>query len=192
MPAWFNSVWPVATFFLGGASAYLRDFLTEKRQIARETKARQAERDKAITDRREAFELDHLERLNEALQTLGRAAGRVHFIDMQNGRESGQYAMTRLPDEANETHSLANREVHMLRGLVLNDQLRTKVDQAHEALNRPSNLNGVPIAQAERVFHEAVLLLNAVQADIAARIREIYLTADTAVPGRRGGGSRAQ
>ncbi|MEY2243188.1 hypothetical protein AB8A21_09630 [Streptomyces sp. BF23-18] len=177
MPAWFNAVWPVAAFFLGGASAYLRDFVTEKRQIARETNARQAERDKAISERRETFELDHLERLNEALQKLGRAAGRLHHVDLMTSRQTGHYAGTQLPAEVDEAFSQANRDVHMLRNLVLDEALRNQVTRAFEALNVPSVMHRADPDDAERAFLAAVLALEAVQADIAARIREIYLTA---------------
>ncbi|MFG2386570.1 hypothetical protein [Streptomyces avermitilis] len=182
MPAWFNSVWPVATFILGGASAYLRDFITEKRQIAREANARQADRDKVITERRETFELEHLERLNEALQKLGRAVGKAHVIDMRTSQDTGHYAGTLLPEGDSEAFSQANRDVHMLRNLVLDDALRAKVEQAHKALNVPSSMHRADPREAERRFAEAIVMLDNVQTDIAARIREIYLTASLPVP----------
>ncbi|MFD6998799.1 hypothetical protein ACFWA5_21575 [Streptomyces mirabilis] len=177
MPEWFSSVWPVATFFLGGASAYLRDFVTEKRQIARDSKARQAERDKVISERRETFELDHLERLNEALQKLGRAAGRAHHVDMMTSRQTGHYAGTRLSSEDSDAFAQANRDVHMLRNLVLDDALRNQVARVHEALNVPSSMHRSDPDDAEQQFAVAILALDAAQAAIAARIREIYLTA---------------
>ncbi|MDX2708091.1 hypothetical protein PV350_35390 [Streptomyces sp. PA03-6a] len=185
MPAWFTAVWPVATFAIGHASTYFTGFITEKRQLAREAKARQAERDKLLTDRRETFELDHLERLNEALQKLGRAVGRAHHVDMMTSRETGHYAGTQLPTEDSEAFSTANRDVHMLRNLVLDDELRQRVARAHELLNIPSGMHRVPPESGERAFESAILALDKVQADIAARIREIYLTAsanDAPVP----------
>ncbi|MGW4974688.1 hypothetical protein [Streptomyces mirabilis] len=182
MPEWFSSVWPVATFILGGSSAYLRDFVTERRQIAREVKARRAERDKAITDRRETFELDHLERLNEALQKLGRAAGRAHYADMVIARASGEYASTQLSSEDSDAFSQANRDVYMLRNLVLDDQLRRQVTRAHEALNVPSSMHGASLERAEHTFSEAITMLDEAQTAIAARIREIYLTAPLPQP----------
>jgi hypothetical protein len=177
MPAWFNSVWPVATFFLGAASAYLRDFLTEKRQIAREANARQAERDKVLTERRETFELDHLERLNEALQKLGRAVGRVHFLDTTTSRDSGQYAGTLLPEEDSSALLDANREVFMLRSLVLDDALRAHTEHAQDLLNVPSSLHRSDPEAAETAFHQAILALDDAQSAIAQRIRQIYMTA---------------
>ncbi|MGW3024512.1 hypothetical protein [Streptomyces sp. NPDC001221] len=177
MPKWFTAVWPVVTFILGGGSAYLRDFITEKRQIARDTKTRQAERNKAITERRETFELDHLERLNEALQKLGRAAGRTHHVDMMIARASGQYASTQLSQDDSDAFNQANRDVYMLRNLVLDDQLRRQVTRAHEALNVPSTMRGASPEQAEARFSQAITMLDEVQAAIAVRVREIYLTA---------------
>ncbi|MFF4356916.1 hypothetical protein [Streptomyces sp. NPDC001604] len=177
MPKWFTAVWPVATFILGGASAYLRDFVTERRQLAREIKARQAERDKVITDRRETFELDHLERLNEALHKLGRAAGQAHDADMRTSRQTGVYAGTLIGEGVAEEFRQANRDVHMLRLLVLDDELRERVTQAHSAANVPSSMHRSDPQVAERRFAEAIMLLDEAHAAIAARIREIYLTA---------------
>ncbi|MFI6662510.1 hypothetical protein ACIBL8_44195 [Streptomyces sp. NPDC050523] len=179
MPAWFNAVWGVVAFILGGASSYLRDFITEKRQIAREAKVRQAERDKVVTERRETFELEHLERLNEAIHRLGRAAGRAHDTDMRTARQTGVYAddSTRVGEEVAEEFREANREVHMLRNLVLDEKLREQVAQAHRAANVPSSMHRSDPQVAERRFAEAILLLDAAHDAIAARIREIYLTA---------------
>ncbi|MFD8739402.1 hypothetical protein ACFV06_31450 [Streptomyces sp. NPDC059618] len=182
MPEWFSSVWPVATFFLGGASAYLRDFVTEKRQLAREAGVRQAERDKAITERRETFELDHLERLNEALHKLGRAAGRTHHGDMVIARASGRYASSQLSRDDSDAFTEANRDVYMLKNLVLDDALRNKVAQAHLAINVPSSMHNSDPEQADRRWTEAVLMLDGVQGDIAARIREIYVVASLPSP----------
>lgn len=177
MPAWFNAVWPVATFVLGLASTYLTSFITEKRQIAREAKARQAERDKIIIERRETFELNHLERLNEALHRLGRAAGQAHVADMRAARQTGQYASTLVGEEIAEEFRQSNRDVYMLRHLVLDEDLREKIDRVHRAVNTPSSMHRSDSAQAERRFAEAILMLDEAQADVAGRIRKIYLTA---------------
>jgi hypothetical protein len=177
MPAWFNSLWPVATFILGLASTYFLSFLTEKRQIAREAQARQAERDRVLTERRETFELEHLERLNEALQKLGRAVGRVHFVDTMTGRDSGQYAGTLLPEEDSNALLDANRDVYMLRNLVLDGALRAHIEHACALLNLPSGLHRSDPEAADDAFHQAILALDDAQSAIAQRIRQIYMTA---------------
>ncbi|GAA0452344.1 hypothetical protein GCM10010361_15560 [Streptomyces olivaceiscleroticus] len=177
MPAWFTAVWPVATFVLGHASTYLTGFITEKRQIAREAQARAAEREKTLAERRETFELDHLERLNEALQKLGRATSRVHFLDTMTSQASGEYASTLLPEDDSNALLDANRDVFMLRNLVLDDGLRVHVEHAHDLLNIPSGLHRSDPEAAESSYHQAILALNDAQSAIAQRIRQIYMTA---------------
>ncbi|MEU5115112.1 hypothetical protein AB0G64_26845 [Streptomyces longwoodensis] len=177
MPAWFNAVWPIVTFALGLASTHFTSFITEKRQIAREAKARQAERDKVLVERRETFELDHLERLNEALHKLGRAVSRAHFVDTMTGRQTGEYASTQLPDEDSNAYLEANRDVYMLRNLILDDALRTHVAHAHELLNVPINMRRSNLGAAEDAYYQAVFALDDAQSAIAQRIRRIYMTA---------------
>ena len=176
MSNWFEAVWPVGAFFLGGLSTHIRDVLTEKRQREREASARSAERNKAILDRRETFELDHLSRLNDALNDLGRAAGRVHVQDSAAGRISGEYAGVQLGGDLSEALLLANRVVHTLMGLVLDDDLRELVGRAQSALNVPSGMHRSEMGAAERAFVEAIILLESAQLSIAARIREIYMS----------------
>lgn len=180
MPAWFNAIWPVALFFLGQASTFLSGSINEKRQIARETKARQAEREKVVTERRETFELDHLQRLNEALQNLGRAAGSAHVADLRVARETGHYGGALLGADISDVHHQANRDVHMLRNLVLDEGLRTQLARTQSALNDPNSLVRATPQEGEQRFHEAMLMLNDAQDAIAARIREIYQTTSLA------------
>ncbi|MEU5892525.1 hypothetical protein ABZ835_37650 [Streptomyces sp. NPDC047461] len=178
MPAWFNSLWPVATFILGLASTYLLSFITEKRQIAREAKVLQAERDKVITDRRETFELDHLVRLNEALQDLARVAAQVHLVDMRTSEETGHYAGTFLPDGLSDNFMQAGRTVRMLQNLILANDLRAQVAEAADALHRPSMMLRAETMEAQQVFNEAADLVDAAQEAVARRIREIYASAE--------------
>ncbi|MGW6924479.1 hypothetical protein ACWGA9_24860 [Streptomyces sp. NPDC054950] len=178
MPQWFTALWPVAVFFLGQASTYLTSSVTEKRQIAREAKTRQAERAKVITERRETFELDHLVRLNEALQDLARAAMQVHLVDMRTSEETGHYAGTMLPDGLSDTLMQAGRTVRMLRNLVLDDGLRAQVTEAASALKRPSMMLRAETTEAQLVFNEALDLVDFAQEAVARRIREIYASAE--------------
>lgn len=178
MPEWFDVVWPVAAFFLGGASAHMRDALTEKRTLRRETTARKVERDKAVLERKESFELDHLQKLNDALNTLGRTAARAHHTDSMSGRSTGIYAGTLLTDQTSDDFLLANRTARTLIGLVLNDELRDLVERTYVALNLPSTMIQAPLDQAEAAFAQAIELLNVAQAAIARRIRDIYVAMD--------------
>lgn len=173
------AVWPVAAFFLGGLATQLTGWLNHRRQRAEKTEDAAA----AFRQRREEFELDHLQRLNEALQVLGRAVGRAHHTDLMTSRETGHYAGTMLGPEDSDALGAANREVYMLLRLVLDDSLREEVRSAHELLNVPSAMHRSPVEQAESAFARAILSLEEVQGRIAERIREIYLTSPVAVSG---------
>lgn len=180
MPAWFNAAWPVATFFLGGLSIHTRDLLAEKRQRKRDEETRRAERTKAIVDRREGFELDHLLRLNEALQTLTRAAAKIHHADLMVSRQTGQYASTLVGEPIGQELLEANRLVGGLKHLVLPDDLRALVQRAVEAVNTPSTMHRSNPAEAEQAFERGIVLVARAQEGIAERVRLIYLTAGEA------------
>ncbi|MFC1410495.1 hypothetical protein ACEZCY_14645 [Streptacidiphilus sp. N1-12] len=174
MTHWLETVFPVATFFLGGLSTHLRDSMMEKRQRAREESTRKADRERTILDRREAFELDNLGRLGEALSDLARAAGRAHYEDVANARTVGAYGVAQMGGTISEDRLLANRAVHRLAGLVLNDDLRASAERARDALNIPSGMRNVPVAHAETALTQAALAVSTAQTAIAARIRYIY------------------
>ncbi|MEU6244825.1 hypothetical protein [Streptomyces sp. NPDC047024] len=178
MHAWIKGAWPIAVFFLGQASTYFTSFINEKRQIARDSKARQAERAKAVIDRRETFELDHLVRLNEALQDFARCAMKVHLADLNSSEHTGHYAGTLLPDGLSEEFMQLGRTVRMLGNLVLDDDLRAQVDEARTALHRPSMMHRGEASEARRALNQATDLLTAAQEAVARRIREIYANAE--------------
>ncbi|MEZ0066696.1 hypothetical protein ABIA32_002708 [Streptacidiphilus sp. MAP12-20] len=170
------TIWPTLAFFLGGLSSYARDALTEKRQRHRLAAERSAERARVTLDRREAFELDHLQRLNDALQDLGRAAGRMHYLDTMASHQTGIYAGPGVPEDASTALLDANRSVHTLKGLVLDDELREKVAETQRLLNIPSSMHNSTPAEAERAFEPAIRALDETQAAVSARIREIYIS----------------
>lgn len=173
----FNEIWPVATFILGGTSLYARDLLSERWQRRREETARRAERRKAVLERREDFELDHLLRLSEALLNLARCITKAHFADMRESHTTGQYASGHLPSDIDEEFLAANRAVFMLKSLVLPDELRAMVTRAHEALNMPGVMHRSDPSRAQQVFSEATDLAGRAQEAIAERVRWIYITA---------------
>lgn len=175
MLGWWGSVWSVAVFFLGGVVTYVRDLLNEKRRLSREREAREAQWHKAVRDRREQFELEHLQRLNEALQSLGHGVARAHHADLMASHQTGRYASTMLGDELGDAAVEANRNVTMLKYLVLEERLRDLVSVAHAALNVPGGMRDSSPDEAEAAFARALALLDRAQAGVAERIRSIYL-----------------
>ncbi|MER7972915.1 hypothetical protein ABTX35_28630 [Streptomyces sp. NPDC096080] len=174
----FNTVWPVATFILGGASAYLRDYISERRQIARTVKALDAERAKGITDRRESFELENLTKLADALQRLSRVSTQAHLADMPD-RESPQvYGSSPLPPEIDEGARVAHAEVSLLTAMVLKASLREQITEARQAIAQTAMMFGGPARDAQQAHMNALDLMDSAMQALAARVREIYVTAE--------------
>lgn len=173
----FNVVFPVATFVLGGASSYLRDYMTERRQIARTAKALSDDRAKAITDRREAFELENLTKLAATLQQLGRVSTQLHFADLPGREEPRVYGAGRVPTELNEQMGVLHTEVHLQLSMILGTQLREQVAEACKAITRVALLSGADPTDAILAHEGAVTDLDEAITAVAARIREIYVTA---------------
>ncbi|KOX34269.1 MULTISPECIES: hypothetical protein [unclassified Streptomyces] len=176
------AVWPVAAFFLGGLATQLTGWLTHRRQ----QKERQQDAAAALHERRETFELEHLQRLNEALQVLSRATAQAHHADMMASRETRLYGGEMLPDELDEALRVANQDVYMLAGLVLDDELREQVKAARSSLNQLAGMIRVDPSEADAVFMAGYQEVWETQDRIAARIREIYLSsASDLTPARR-------
>ncbi|MFJ1788365.1 hypothetical protein ACIOML_29175 [Streptomyces anulatus] len=172
MDSGWMAVWPVAAFFLGGLATQLTGWLTHRRQQLE----RRQDAAAALHARRETFELDNLQELNAALQTLGRAAARAHHADIMASRETRLYGDGLLGEELSETSRVANAEVRMLSGLVLDDSLREQVSAAQSAINVPGMMLRVDPSDADAAFRVGIDQLHQVQDRIASRIREIYLT----------------
>ncbi|MBP2581644.1 hypothetical protein J3A78_002122 [Streptomyces sp. PvR006] len=177
MDTGWMAVWPVAAFFLGGLATQLTGWLTHRRQ----QKERQQDAAAALHERRETFELEHLQRLAESLQVFGRLSARAHHADMMASRESRVYGTQLLGDDLAEELRVATQEVRMLAGLVLDDGLREQVLTARSAVAQVSGMLRADPSDAERVFMSGMEQLSNAQDQIAARIREIYLTS-TAAP----------
>lgn len=170
------AVWPVAAFFFGGLATQLTGWLTHRRQQLE----RKQDEAVAFRERRENFELEHLQRLTDALHVLGRAASQAHHADMMASSENRLYGVELLGDALSEENRGANRDVRMLSGLILDDRLRDQVRAAQSAINAPSMMLRVDPSEADAAYRAGIEQVEQVQDRIATQIRAIYLasTAD--------------
>ena len=159
----FDQVWPVAAFFLGIMSTLLIEAVKARRVRAEDLRKAAAAREQFFQDRREAFELDHLLRVNEALSALTTAAAEAHNEYSRNFEVSA---------EARQRVETANGGVVAVRHLILDDQLREQVRLAHGALLRDGRLAGKPEAPEADAVVDALKLA---REGIADRIRSLYL-----------------
>ncbi|BCW73534.1 hypothetical protein NicSoilB8_45780 (plasmid) [Arthrobacter sp. NicSoilB8] len=159
----FDQVWPVAAFFLGVLSTLFIETVKARRARAEELRNAAAAREQFFQDRREAFELDHLLKVNEALSALTSAVVEAHNEYIRNYEVS---------PEARQRVEKANGGVVAVRHLILDDKLREEVRLAHGALLRDGRLAGKTEALESDVVVDALQLA---RQGIAARIRSLYL-----------------
>ena len=169
----WNAVLPVITLILG----YFGTLLTESKRDARAATRAQAERDASAAQKRhewrETFELETLLRAHNSLSDLARAAMRQHLADWREARVTGQYGTALVDDELSQALLTANRAVHDVLGLILDDDIRASVQRAHEAMNLPATHRGTA-TDAENLVCLGVAQLRLAQEAVGERIRAIY------------------
>ena len=163
----FEQVWPVAAFFLGILSTLLIESVKSRRARADDERKANAAREQYFQDRREAFELDHLLQVNEALNSLTRAVA---------GAQNEYIRHLEVSTDARQLVEAANGGVVAVRHLILDDDLREKVRAAHSALLRDGRQAGRPEALESDAASDALQLA---RTGIAERIRSIYMRSTT-------------
>jgi hypothetical protein len=167
MDSWFQSVWPVVVFVLGGASKYLADALQVRRQDRREELAK---KDK-LAGRREEFELKTLSDLQVALKDLLVAVATARRVGLK-AVETGQAVSTHWTDHLGGT----SHRVNMLKGLVLDGRIRALVVEAQRLLLAIPDALPEDSPPTNRAFLAGVTAYETAQESLSERIREIYLT----------------
>ncbi|MGW0869930.1 hypothetical protein ACWD3Z_05490 [Streptomyces sp. NPDC002740] len=155
-----TAVLPVASLVLGAWLTQLSEARRESAALKREEKVRQLDREQALIDRRETFELTHLVEVNDLLSRVFTAALACHER-VQAGEPLG---------EANTALFAANREISRVKGLIIDDVIRTLVETAHTQANRLSMSSSTHYTEAADAFAD----VSAAQAAISARLRDIY------------------
>ncbi|MFE9601995.1 MULTISPECIES: hypothetical protein [Streptomyces] len=174
-----TAVLSVVTLVLGALLNQWTASRLEKAQRRREQELRELERAQARLDRREEFELAHLNDLYAALGELQDAA-LIYKAHLES--ES-------LPEDlraAASKFSEADTKVKRLGDLVLDDDDRKLVGDAHDVTVRacmPAALGGSAIMTT---MHQARYQLGRAQYAVAARIREVYKTDAPALPAKPG------
>ncbi|MFF7171103.1 hypothetical protein [Streptomyces pseudovenezuelae] len=185
-------IWIVVSFLLGQGVALGGVLITSRGQSKREQAARDAERERSLRDRREAFELEHLKDVHEALSSLlsvaelnirlwctwhRRNASRIHSLTPDEQAEHEQ-DMSAVEERAREVEREVNTHVEQLNklgGLLLVDRLRLHVGTATRQYERLELMLGEDGPDdAEQALPEALRQLRAARSVVADRIREVY------------------
>ncbi|MEU2601545.1 hypothetical protein ABZ678_30925 [Streptomyces hirsutus] len=191
-----SGLWTVGSFLLGQAVIFSGALINNRAQGRRERLAREEERLRALADRRDTFELTHLQDLHSALSELLivaedniKAWCRWHRLAARRPsralpQEEIDRRRSEVETEATELDQTARQhseQISRLAWLVLPDQLRMKVVRAqgqYEHLEEVLTEDG-PDAAEEALSH-VMSQLHAAQRAVADRIREIYSSQETA------------
>ncbi|MGW4324100.1 hypothetical protein ACWEMW_33740 [Streptomyces sp. NPDC004684] len=160
-------------------------------QARRERAARDAERTRTLADRRETFELAHLQDLHAELSELLLVAEdninqwcawhRLSSRTPTRRRTAEDLArqLGEIRAAADELERITNEhreKINRLAGLVIPDRLRIHVINAHMQYEQLSEIlveDGPDAAQ--NALPSAIAKLHGVQREVADRIREIYV-----------------
>ncbi|MGW2781057.1 hypothetical protein ACWC3X_07350 [Streptomyces populi] len=161
--------WGIAAFFLGGLATQLNGWLTYRRQRADRAEADAA----AVKQRRVDFELEHLMAVNQKLRDYREklllftaAASQVREADLAD-RESRAGALR----EMNEVLNAAEVELDSHVGFLLDEEVRTAVRQARNAIDDAAGhalISAVDYAAVNETVSMAFQSLS-------ARVRDLYM-----------------
>jgi hypothetical protein len=158
-----TAVLPVITLVLGGWLNQRSEERRESAALRREESLRQLERDHARLDRRESFELTHLVDLYEALNVASTAAVKFRWARWSDVGV----------DEHGRELSAANRKITSMTKLVLDADIRAKVQTAQTHVNEMA-LDEVDPTSDTTSAVQAQTSMGTAQEAIAERLREIY------------------
>lgn len=173
--SWYQTVLPVGTLVLGSLLTMASDSRGDarRRRAQRDDDARAHEL--ALRDRRESFELSNLLEVQAALNDVGRYVTRIHLFDRKTAKTTGHYAGTLIDDnDLDEETRLGYRRLFEARLLIIDDNLRTRVEAAQAALGRPASLLRATVEEGDQAYEAAMLAARTASHELAARIREIY------------------
>lgn len=174
-PLWATIALPLIGYVVALGTELLRNGLQSRREHALRTRNRQ----EIMQDRKEQFELEVLKNAYAALNRLARAAMRFHLIDMSVAKEVGSYASRRIDQRTDpgldEEFRQASVQLSSEIELVLDDDLRVRLEETRDALNTPSEMYHSSAEDADRVMMQAVEDTYETQRLIGIRIRELYM-----------------
>lgn len=154
-----TAVLPVITLVLGAWLSQVSEGRREDAALKREVRVRELDREQARLDRREAFELTHLDEASQCLTRIHLAALLTHMHNA--GADS--------PSQG-EAYQQAAEEMTRLQGLILDDDLRRLVIKTLDYVSRlrySSDDTVTQIADTQELVHAS-------QEALTGRLRAIY------------------
>ncbi|MFE5867464.1 hypothetical protein ACFQ6V_02290 [Streptomyces roseifaciens] len=181
----WNWFWIVSSMLLGQATALATGIFNNRSQFRREALARRADRYKVLAERRETFELTHLVEVNTLLRNamatlLAFSSARHLYRSRVQAEPSEPPESLRQPvTDASDASDAALDALRSQIGFILANNVRALADIAEEAITRAAS--GISL-DAPVDFTDVSKKANAAYEALAARLRDIYATAEAATP----------
>ncbi|MEU2462058.1 hypothetical protein ABZ604_31315 [Streptomyces sp. NPDC012473] len=198
------ALWTVGSFLLGQGVVFGGVLINNASQTRREQAAREDERQRTHAERREVFELAHLQDLHAELSELLLVAETCilqwctwhRMLDTPDRRANQEARERRDQLEASATEQERIMKLHLQKinrhtGLVIPNRLRARVENAcgqYERLTHALADDGPDDTQA--ALPGVIAQLHRVQSEVAERIRDIYVSADNLSVGEPGPAAR--
>ncbi|MBO0651285.1 hypothetical protein J1792_00230 [Streptomyces triculaminicus] len=179
---WFTTV---ASILIGQTTVVTMGFINNRSQTRREARARLAEQYKVITERRETFELAQLVEVNTLLRNAMASlhafgSARRHYRSRLGEDPAASPETYRQPMlDASAASDAALDALRSQIGFILADDVRALADAAEKALT---------MAAASVLLDQSIdsgtlgARANAAYEALAARLRDIYATRESAMP----------
>lgn len=179
---WF---WIVSSMLLGQATALATGIFNNRSQFRREALARKADRYKVLAERRETFELTHLVEVNTLLRNamaalLAFGSARQLYRSRRQAEPAAPPESFRQPvTEASDASDAALDALRSQVGFILANNVRALADAAEEAITLAAS--GISLDEPVNLT-EVSGKANAAYEALAARVRDIYATAESVAP----------
>jgi hypothetical protein len=137
MPDPANSWLPLLSALGGYLTGAITEYLRDRRARQREREARDATRQLQLSERRSDFQRETLLNLQDAVQDLARATGRMHHLDEMEFRRTGRWGGNLFPEDLDSAAHEAGVKTLKYMVRVRDDSIRVLMkefrDHANEA-----------------------------------------------------------
>ncbi|MCM4084951.1 hypothetical protein [Paractinoplanes hotanensis] len=156
----------------------------ERRKIEHDRKVKDTDRQRAIADRRRAFEIENLQAAYDGLWQMMRDSTKTHLEDLKIARTTEHgYGGTLLGFDTDEKELAVRAQIRKSIRLILDEDIRRKADDATSAMTdvvmlgvkgKALNQGPVSAAHGEDMHNKAIMLADDAMDAISERLRQLF------------------
>ena len=163
-----SALWGFLGTLVGVVSSVSTTYLNNKKSI-------DLQKDADLLKRNElsrAFQRETLLNLQDTLHETMRLIGQMHLEDTHNYKETGIWGKSLFSEDINEGLMLSMRKISILKERISNNQLRLKLDDLHQNLNKPLSANSKE--HSSILFKEIIDEFQSFMKELGVILRDYY------------------